>query len=355
MDFLLFVGTDHDLSDFEVKAQIPHLSLFGKGVYQFSSPCVDQAITITARLGSALKLAAFVSASGTDLSPFTHLIDSPNYSVTTLPRDKSLSFTIAGRIKELLGNKFRYIVAGDTYGLSPLIVTKQHVSEFFITSDAIFKTVWTHDHEHWIKKDRHLPFANAKAGILPPKIARILINLSGQNGDGKILLDPFCGSGRVLIEGFELGYKVIGSDISKDQINESRANLSSLQISTNPSTLFVSDATKLGNHLLPESVDLIVTEPFMGKPNIRLDRVPDMVKGLAKLYLGALKSWTKVLKTGGIVVMVFPRIVTASKTYLTSAVIDDPHLLGYNVKTRGVFYSKPGATVIREIVILTKS
>ena len=51
--------------------------------------------------------------------------------------------------------------------------------------------------------------------MLKPKLARLLVNLTGAK---KQLLDPFCGTGSILIEAGVLGLKPLGSDIDPKMI-----------------------------------------------------------------------------------------------------------------------------------------
>ncbi len=56
------------------------------------------------------------------------------------------------------------------------------------------------DYEEWNKRDYGRPHSDPKRGMLPPKLARMMVNLAGADGEGKTLLDPFCGSGTILME-----------------------------------------------------------------------------------------------------------------------------------------------------------
>ena len=49
-------------------------------------------------------------------------------------------------------------------------------------------------------------------GSMNPKLARCMVNLSRIH-EGELLLDPFCGTGGILIEAGLIGCKVVGSDI----------------------------------------------------------------------------------------------------------------------------------------------
>jgi len=218
--------------------------------------------------------------------------------------------------------------------------------------DTAGKLVWRHSAKEWYKRDRLKPYSDPHKGLLPPKIARILVNLALGTSDpeGKTLFDPFCGSGTILLEAGLMKLKTVGNDLDPDQLSGARRNLNFLDLSAN---LMNYDATKLSDHL-NQPVDFIATEPFMGRPGARVDRLPDLARGLGKLYLGCLKDWNKFLKTGARICMVFPIFEYAGREYKTSPIIDDKQLIDYNILTRGLTYSRPEAKVIREIIILEK-
>ena len=144
--------------------------------------------------------------------------------------------------------------------------------------------------------------------------------------------------------------KLGGNDLDPEQLSGSRRNLDFLGLSAK---LMNYDAVKLSEHL-KESVDFIATEPYMGRPGVREDRLPDLAKGLGKLYLGCLKDWNLFLKSGARIGMIFPVFEYAGREYKTSLIIDDTKLIDYNIGTRGLTYSLPAARVKREIVILEK-
>ena len=61
-------------------------------------------------------------------------------------------------------------------------------------------------------------------GSMSPKLARCMVNLSRVKED-QLLLDPFCGTGGILIEAGLIGCKVVGSDIYWKMKNGSAINL----------------------------------------------------------------------------------------------------------------------------------
>ena len=98
--------------------------------------------------------------------------------------------------------------------------------------------------------------------MLPPKIARSLVNLvpATHFGSGKLLVDPFCGSGRILVEAAELDFEIAGSDAVATQSTQTKANLDSIGFKADIVTL---DATHLSTKF-QSNVDTIVAEPLYG-------------------------------------------------------------------------------------------
>jgi tRNA (guanine10-N2)-dimethyltransferase len=112
-----------------------------------------------------------------------------------------------------------------------------------------------------------------------------LVNLSCITKD-KLLLDPFCGTGGILIEAGLIGVKVIGSDIEEKMIDGCKKTLDYYDIKNYK--LFKSDIGKINN--LVDSVDAIVTDMPYGKSTT--------TKGekMCDLYDRAFEHISKVLK-----------------------------------------------------------
>lgn len=144
------------------------------------------------------------------------------------------------------------------------------------------KTLSIQDFEWYSHRDYNRPAKDAKNGMLPPKLAQILINLS-QPQDGDEIFDPFCGSGTVLEEALLMGYSGRGSDLSEKCLENTKINLEWLrnQVSRElpQSKLFQKDATALTKKDLPEGNFVIVSETMLG-PN--LSKVPTK-ESLAKI------------------------------------------------------------------------
>ncbi len=95
---------------------------------------------------------------------------------------------------------------------------------------------------------------------LNPKLSRVMINLS-MIKNNEILLDPFCGTGGILIEAGLLGYSIIGNDIEKKLIDGCRKNLDYYNIKNYK--LLNLDIGKIKNYI--SEIDVIVTDLPYGK------------------------------------------------------------------------------------------
>ena len=95
-------------------------------------------------------------------------------------------------------------------------------------------------------------------GSMSPKLARCMVNLSRVT-EGQLLLDPFCGTGGILIEAGLIGCKVVGSDIYWKMKNGTAINLDYYGI-TDYRT-FNLDVRELKMY---EKVAAVVTDPPYG-------------------------------------------------------------------------------------------
>ena len=96
-------------------------------------------------------------------------------------------------------------------------------------------------------------------GSMSPKLARCMVNLSRVKA-GQLLLDPFCGTGGILIEAGLIGCKVLGSDIYWKMKNGSAINLEHYGI-TDYRTFNI-DVREIKMY---EKVAAVVTDPPYGK------------------------------------------------------------------------------------------
>lgn len=286
-----------------------------------------------------------------------------DFALAEIGRDH-LEVIEAGEIKALLkrdGINTRYI-EGSRHGLSSAVLSHQKVIEVVIIQAenllVIAKTVGVQDIDQWTLRDRMKPYADRKKGMLPPKVARMMVNLAvGPNPDkNNILLDPFCGSGTILLEGLERQIQVIGSDLDIASATGSRNNIEwyrdQIIETLNEAAVYNQDATRL---ILPkgQKVTYLVTEPFLGKPKPQPDQLANIFKGIEKLYLGAFKHWRTILAPGAKIVCIFPAVLSdhtpGYPTVTLKALVDKLAQFGYTTTSESVVYHRPQAVISRQI------
>lgn len=184
----------------------------------------------------------------------------------------------------------------------------------------IFVTEAVQQFEAMSQRDYDRPGIDDKSGMLPPKLAKIMINLAlSEKMDYKIaLLDPFCGSGTVLTEAAVMGYKnLYGSDISEKAVEDTEKNLewiiNNYKLETIDYKLDQVDATELAKFLDDEIIDIIATEPYLGKPlhgNESKSYLNNQSEELKNLYIQTFEQFHQILKPNGIVVIAIPQFKT---------------------------------------------
>lgn len=205
------------------------------------------------------------------------------------------------------------------------LLTKGVEIVLLVTEEGIKigKTLAVQEFEKFSFRDVGRPKRDKRSGIMPPKLARIMINLAQIDRD-QVLLDPFCGSGTILQEAVVLGYKnIIGTDISQKAISDTKENLNWLKTPRRcPADsagllrgggsnikLWKTDVRSISKKIPSESIDAIITEPYLGPPLYKKPNIEFIKKALfelSELYMDAFFQFVKILKPGGKIVIIFP-------------------------------------------------
>ncbi|MBI4591954.1 hypothetical protein HY733_00705 [Candidatus Uhrbacteria bacterium] len=298
-----------------------------------------------------------------------------------LERDlDQLGLEIKKRLKET-GRAVRYVKGKEPRLSSAIVETNgllESGGEFVLLATMnnilIGQTDAIQNFKAWSDRDYGRPARDAKSGMLPPKLARMMINLGGIDPRGATLLDPFCGSGTVLMEGALIGFEtLIGSDISEKAIRDTKTNLEWIQshfsgVGSNgievPVKLFVSPAADLPS-ILPLSkgelegvagIDLLVTEVFLGKPRVKtLDQQETrrLESELIPLFRDSFTALAPLLKSTARAVVAFPAYKTKSGDWHRLPLKSLLESLGYKVLDNHLYY-REDQLVARDIYALTR-
>ncbi len=265
-----------------------------------------------------------------------------------ISREKTLSSVVITQNK-LLKNGVEIILAGE--GDNVLVGSTLAVQPFKDLS----------------LRDFGRPARDDQSGMLPPKLAQIMINLAQVTDHNAVLIDPFCGSGTVLSEAIIMGYKhLFGSDISLKAVDDTRTNVSwtkeLYKIEDVKMKLFVKSATDLSKFIKGDSVEAIVTEPFLG-PQRGMINFKTVISNLEELYSKSIKEFHKVLVPGGRVVMIWPMFYGQRPMTPDYSGFKMVNKLPESLRTSQfikkenrdtILYGRPGQKVYREVVVLEK-
>jgi tRNA (guanine10-N2)-dimethyltransferase len=133
---------------------------------------------------------------------------------------------------------------------------------------------------------------------LHPRYARALINMV-EVGDGQTLLDPFCGTGGILLEAASMGIRALASDIDPDMIEGTERNMRHFGLELSGQA--VTDVAEIGSHF--PNTDAIVTDPPYGRS------ASTRGENISALYVRALEAAKACLKPGGRMGIVVPIIL----------------------------------------------
>jgi tRNA G10 N-methylase Trm11 len=277
-----------------------------------------------------------------------------------------LGMTIKTHCKSL-GLSTRLVTSRNT-DLSPADIQKNQLlkkgAEFQLIATEhgviLAETLAVQPLEEWAERDMEKPVRDRKRGMLPPKLARMMLNIAGKRVHEAVVLDPFCGMGTVLIEALELGsMHVIASDIDKKATRATRENLLwyKADLDNEPAIdVYTCAAANLGVHLSEGSVDLIVTEPYLGPLRTKEEtrsELESIQAELTQLFTASLAALEKILTRGGRIVFIFPVRNLQDK----QIPVDMNAIMKNNSLTilSETLYHQPNQSISRNIVVMEKS
>ena len=255
----------------------------------------------------------------------------------------------------------------------------------------------------YTRRDRHRPKRDAFVGMLPPKLAQIMLNLAlgagsltGQKSCGNsatrldsslsdksmvlrtalpdafdleettgsraavTILDPFCGTGTVLQEALLAGYDVVGTDLSQKMVDYTTENLSWLQSTfTTPGRVIDIHQADATTHHWPNSEKLttVVCETYLGQPFSAPpapQKLAEVVGNCNHIITSFLTNIHPQLAPNTPLCIAVPAWYDTSDQATHLPLIKHLRQLGYHHLNRRMplIYRRPDQVVARELLIL---
>ena len=254
----------------------------------------------------------------------------------------------------------------------------------------------------YTRRDRHRPRRDAFVGMLPPKLAQIMLNLalgarslarhrahddsatgpaSSLSDKSMVLrtalpdafdleettgsrpavtiLDPFCGTGTVLQEALLAGYDVVGTDLSQKMVDYTTENLSWLQSTfTAPGNVIdihQADATTHrwlnGAHLAAVVCETYLGQPFSAPPAPQ--KLAEVAGNCNHIITGFLTNIRPQLAPNTPLCIAVPAWYDASSRATHLPLIKNLQRLGYcQLNRTPLIYRRPDQIVARELLVL---
>ena len=401
--YLAVLGRQPEISLAELEALFHSIHQITSNLATFSADSVD-----INRLGGCLKIAQKL-----DSKPLDYLQKIPAGKTTLGVSDYSKNATRqsvtaeALKLKKILvrHNRSVRVVANQTATLSTATSLHNGLSgknprkiEFIKVNNNWYHVIGVQDINAYTRRDQARPARDAKVGMLPPKLAQILINLCGPLPEGSTILDPFCGTGVVLQEALLMNYRAYGTDQSSRMIEYSEKNLEWLTKSTSATAHSTGEWPSLGgprgaqsrrggkceDRTRPEPsagpakrsfqvsvgdatsfrwtppIDAVACESYLGQP---MSNIPSKIKlkeqkqACQAIILGFLQNLIMQIKPGTPVVIAIPAWLRSDNTYERLEILAFLEDMGYNVNNKsreGLLYRREGQIVARDIIILRK-
>ncbi len=268
------------------------------------------------------------------------------------------------------------------------------------TKTVLAQNIAEQDITAYANRDQARPKRDARIGMLPPKLAQIIVNLAvGQDNISELsesfdssgidlrskisVLDPFCGTGVVLQESLLMGYDAYGTDIQERMVDYSKANLDWLadryKLENQSYLLETGDAT----NFQWQSFDVVACETYLGRPfsaQPKPELLREVMQDVDTIHRKFLKNLARQTKPGFRLCLAVPAWASKSLELRSQSldnnseiqdlssklsfkhlpVLDSLPELGYtrlsfvHVSKDKLIYHREGQIVARELVVLVR-
>lgn len=215
------------------------------------------------------------------------------------------------------------------------------------------------------ERDQQRPARDAFVGMLPPKLALMMVNIATGNFGGQpadTVIDPFCGTGVVLQEAWIRGFNVIGTDLSDKMIDYSQRNMDWLQgkYPRDDLTIHIKQGDAMTHDWkLPEGAPVaIACETYLGQPfsapprDAKLEEVRKLCNNIVNSFLKNIHTQTQ---PGTILCVAVPAWTTQQGDLARLPAVTNISTLGYEkLIDKDLIYKREDQVVARDILVLRR-
>lgn len=237
-------------------------------------------------------------------------------------------------------------------------------------STIIAESIGTQNITALAARDQGRPRRDAFVGMLPPKLAQMMVNFSvgpkmlemAQNRNSIRVLDPFCGTGVLLQEAALLGASVYGTDLSEKMIRYSQDNLAWLEnLTHNDFSWKLAEGDAMTTQWEPP-VSAVATETYLGQPFSAPPSQAKLteVRGNCNHIIGTfLRNIVSQLEAGTPLALAVPAWRDNNGSFTHLPLTQQLNTFGLKrielttVESDRLLYARPDQVVAREILLVT--
>jgi tRNA G10 N-methylase Trm11 len=235
------------------------------------------------------------------------------------------------------------------------------------TQTILARTNYVQDIESYTARDQARPMRDARVGMLPPKLAQIIINLATSAtplSSETTVLDPFCGTGVILQEAALMGSNTYGTDLEPRMVEYSNTNMRWLtsmseKVASLKTKIIEADAT---NTKWEQPITVVACEGYLGMPfgtEPPDKQLQDAIRHCDNTARGFLKNLSNQTKPGFRVCVALPawHIKNHIKHLPCLDVLvqfDWQRVEFKHAKTSDLIYHRDDQVVGRELVVIVK-
>lgn len=341
------------------------------------------------RLGGSVKLARVISE--IDTSNWSQLVD---YLISKVP--EQLAQRPAGKIKfglsvyglsatpqqinrstlalkkaiKASGRSVRIVPNNAQTLNSAQVLYNQLTSDLgmellFIRNGAktiLAQTIREQDIDAYAARDQERPKRDARIGMLPPKLAQIIINLCNPK-PGQTMLDPFCGTGVILQEAVLMGIDAMGSDLDPRMVEYTKENITWLKkVASFGGSLIEVEEADATSFEWKHPFGAIACETYLGRPfssKPTQEVLREVMQDVDTIHRKFLRNVVARTIPGFRMCIAVPAWKT-HEGFKHLKCLDSLEEIGYtrmkfvDVADDDLIYHREGQIVARELVVLTR-
>lgn len=220
------------------------------------------------------------------------------------------------------------------------------------------------------RRDQARPRRDAFVGMLPPKLAMLMINLArgaGQHNPASSqarLLDPFCGTGVILQEASLMGHPVYGTDLSDKMVQYSEDNIKWLSQSHGVDINWQIHQGDAMTTTWNPPIDFVASETYLGQPFSAPpspQKLTEVKKNVDYITTTFLKNIHPQLPPGTPLCLAVPAWRDSSGNVTQLPLVSSMSKLGYkevkfeNIDASNLLYYREDQVVARQLLVLLRA